>query len=238
MSKKKKLLKFAQIKTFENLFEPVFMYSDPKDFRLKANWNKEYFKNNNPIVVELGCGKGEYSVELAKKYPENNYIGIDIKGNRMWTGASDALDSELGNIGFVRTFVEFTPYCFAANEISEIWITFPDPQLGPRKRIRKRLTSSAFLSRYQKFLINDGIVNLKTDDDTLYRYTKSVIELNNLTVLSDTDNLYESVYFTDVLAIKTHYEKMWNKEKKTIKYLRFVLPQNVTITEPPVEDEE
>ncbi len=238
MSKKKKLLKFAQIKTFDNLFEPVFIFTNPEDFELKANWNKEYFKNSNPIVVELGCGKGEYAVSLAKKFPENNYIGMDIKGNRMWTGASDARDSELKNIGFIRTFIEFTPYCFAENEVSEIWITFPDPQLGPRKRVPKRLTSAAFLSRYQKFLKNNGIVNLKTDDDTLYKYTKSVIELNNLELLVDTDDLYNSEYYSDILSIKTHYEKLWNKENKTIKYLRFVLPQSLIIVEPPFIDED
>jgi tRNA (guanine-N7-)-methyltransferase len=238
MSKKKKLLKFAQIKTYSNILEPVFNFSAPQDFSLKSKWHKDFLKNENPIILELGCGKGEYSVELAKKYPQNNYIGIDIKGNRMWTGATEAIESGLQNIGFIRTFIEFVHYCFGKNEVSEIWITFPDPQLGPRKRIKKRLTSSAFLSRYQQFLVHNGVINLKTDDDTLYLYTKSLIELNNLELLADTDDLYDSDYFTDILAIKTHYEKLWNKKKKTIKYLRFLLPQDLEIIEPPIEDDE
>jgi len=237
MSKKQKLLKYSQSKTFPNFFEPIFVFSDPADYKLKSNWNNEYFKNENPIVLELGCGKGEYTVELAKINPDVNYIGVDIKGARMWKGATDAIADNITNVAFIRTFIEFAIYCFAKNEVSEIWITFPDPQLGPKKRIPKRLTSPAFLSRYQKMLIHNGIVNLKTDDDTLYKYTRQVILHNNLEVLADTNDLYDSDYFTDILAIKTHYEKMWNKQKKTIKYLRFVLPDNITITDPPDEDE-
>jgi len=237
MSKKKKLLKFSQNKTFPNFFEPVFNFSDPVDFHLKSKWNEVYFKNENPIVLELGCGKGEYTVELSKKYPEYNYIGVDIKGARMWKGAKEALNLKLKNTAFVRTFIEFINYCFGINEISEIWITFPDPHLSPRKRIRKRLTSSGFLSRYQKILKHNGIINLKTDDETLYLYTKAVISINNLKIISDTNNLYESDYFTDVLAIKTFYEKIWNKEGKTIKYLSFRLPGDINLKEPEIADE-
>ena len=237
MSSKKKLLKFAQNKTFPHFFEPIFQFADPQDFELKSKWNSEFFKNNNKLVLELGCGKGEYTVELAQKYPQHNYIGVDIKGARMWKGASSSLAIKLENVAFVRTRVEFTPFCFGTDEVEEIWITFPDPQLGPRKRIRKRLTSSQFLNKYRGFLIDNGIVNLKTDDDTLYRYTKSLIALNKLELLTDTDNLYDSDCFTDVLAIKTHYEKMWNRENKTIKYLRFKLPHNILIMEPPNEEE-
>ncbi len=236
MSKKKKLLKFSQNKTFPNFFEPVFIFSNPQDFYLKSKWNSEYFKNENEIILELGCGKGEYTVELSKKCPDKNFIGVDIKGARMWKGATDALDNNLINTAFVRTFIEFVDYCFAKDEVSEIWITFPDPQLGPTKRIRKRLTSSAFLSRYQKILKHNGIINLKTDDDTLYHYTKAVISLNNLTIIADTDDLYESDYFTDVLAIKTFYEKIWNEEGKTIKYLSFRLPYNVILKEPELDE--
>jgi tRNA (guanine-N7-)-methyltransferase len=238
MSKKKKLLKYSQSKTFSNFFEPVFDFSKPEDFFLKSNWNTGFFKNENPIVLELGCGKGEYTVELAKKNKEINYIGVDIKGARMWKGASDSLAENISNVAFLRTYIEFSQYCFSKNEVSEIWITFPDPQLGPKKRIHKRLTSPEFLTRYQSFLINNGIVNLKTDDDTLYKYTREIIFHNNLEILADTDDLYDSDYFTDVLAIKTHYEKMWNKQRKTIKYIRFVLPHNVIITSPVNEDED
>jgi tRNA (guanine-N7-)-methyltransferase len=238
MSSKRKLFKFAQIKTFPNLFERVFEFNNPTDFSLKSNWNSNFFKNEKKIILELGCGKGEYTVGLAQKYPQFNYIGVDIKGARLWKGATDSLELKLENVAFVRTMAEFSPFCFGKNEIEEIWITFPDPQLGPRKRIRKRLTSSDFLTRYRSFLVDNGVINLKTDDDTLYNYTKSLIQLNNLELLIDTDNLYDSDYFTDVLAIKTHYEKMWNREKKTIKYLRFRLPAQGQIIEPPYEDKQ
>lgn len=237
MSAKNKRLKFAQNKTFPHFFEPIFQFDNPQDFKLKSKWSTEVFKNNNKLVLEFGCGKGEYTVELAQKYPQFNYVGVDIKGARMWRGASSSLELKLNNVAFVRTRVEFAPFCFGADEVAEIWITFPDPQLGPRKRIRKRLTSSAFLSKYRDFLVNNGIVNLKTDDDTLYKYTKELIVLNKFELLADTDDLYNSDYFTDVLAIKTHYEKLWNKENKTIKYLRFILPHNTLIQEPPYEEE-
>jgi tRNA (guanine-N7-)-methyltransferase len=237
MSKKKKLIKFEQNKTFHHFFEPQLFYSKNDNFHLRSVWNNNFFRNENPITVELGCGKGEYSVELAKMFPDRNFIGIDIKGARMWKGAKDSLEQNLKNIAFVRTRVEFTPLCFAHNEISEIWITFPDPQLGPKKRTKKRLTSSRFLMYYQSFLKDNGIVNLKTDDDTLYNYTKELIGLNNLDIICDTDNLYGSVHYTDVLSIRTHYEKMWNKENKTIKYLQFRLPQDKEIIEPEISDE-
>lgn len=237
MSKKKKLLKFEQNKTFPHFFEPSLYFSKEDNFHLNSIWNKEFFKNENPITIELGCGKGEYSVELAKMFPQRNFIGIDIKGARMWKGAKDSLELNIKNIAFVRTRVEFTPLCFGKDEISEIWITFPDPQLGPKKRIKKRLTSSRFLKYYQLFLKNDGIINLKTDDITLYKYTKELLLANKLEILIDTDNLYESEYFSEILAIKTHYEKIWNSENKTIKYLRFILPHNKEIIEPDILDE-
>jgi len=231
MSKKKKLLKFEQNKTFPHFFEPQLYYSDKSEFYLRSKWNTEFFNNNNPITLELGCGKGEYTVELAKIFPDRNFIGIDIKGARMWKGAKDSLDQNIKNVAFVRTRVEFTPQCFGTNEISEIWITFPDPQLGPKKRKKKRLTSSRFLEYYQNFLVNEGVINLKTDDDTLYKYTKNLIIENNLKLLIDTDNLYNSEHYTKILTIKTHYEKIWNNENKTIKYLRFELPKTKQIIE-------
>ncbi|HOZ29795.1 MAG TPA: tRNA (guanosine(46)-N7)-methyltransferase TrmB [Bacteroidales bacterium] len=237
MSKKKKLLKFSQNKTFPNFFEPVFNFTNPADFEFKSKWNELYFKNGNPIILELGCGKGEYTVELSKKIPEFNYIGVDIKGARMWKGATEALNSKLPNTAFVRTFIEYIDYCFGKDEVSEIWITFPDPHLSPRKRIRKRLTSSVFLSKYQRILKNNGIINLKTDDEVLYHYTKAVVLLNDLKIIADTEDLYNSDYFTDILAIKTFYERMWNKEGKTIKYLSFLLPENKILKEPPIDDE-
>lgn len=231
MSQKNKLFKFAQNETFPHLFQPKLMYGTPDEFELKGKWNSNFFHNDNPITVELGCGKGEYSVAMAKEIPTGNFIGVDIKGARMWRGASDSLEMEMKNIAFLRTRVEFTPKCFGKDEVSEIWITFPDPQLGPKSKHKKRLTSSRFLSYYQNFLIDNGIVNLKTDDGTLYEYTKGIIAHNGLPLLIDTPNLYESEHYTGFLTLKTHYEKMWNKENRTIKYLRFRLPQNVKLEE-------
>ncbi len=155
----------------------------------------------------------------------------------MWRGAKDSLNDNMKNVAFVRTRVEFTPLCFAENEVDEIWITFPDPQLGPKKLIKKRLTSSKFLSSYQKFLKNNSFVNLKTDDTTLYEYTKEVIALNNLEVIHDTCDLYNSELYTGILTLKTHYEKLWNKENRVIKYLKFRLPSDLELKEPiPKED--
>lgn len=238
MSTKNKLTKFAENKTFSHFFEPKLHYSMSEDFQLKALWNKDFFKNDMPITVELGCGKGEYSVNLAKSFPNRNFIGIDIKGARMWKGAKDSKEANLSNIAFVRTRVEFSPMCFSNSEVEEIWITFPDPQLGPKKRIKKRLTSPRFLSYYQKFLKHNGFINLKTDDETLYLYTKKVIELNKLEIEIDTSNLYKSEYYTDFLTIKTHYEKLWNKENRIIKYIKFRLPSDIEIQTPIEEDNE
>jgi len=236
MSKKRKLLKFAENKTFPHFFEPSLYYNNTINFYLKSKWNEEFFKNSNPIIIELGCGKGEYSFNLAQKKTDKNFIGIDIKGARMWKGAKDSLELNLKNIAFIRTRVEFTPLCFCKNEIDEIWITFPDPQLGPKKTIKKRLTSPRFLTYYQNFLKNNGVINLKTDDDTLYEYTKKIIAINNLNVLVDTNNLYESDYYNGILKIKTHYEKLWNKENKSIKYIAFNLPDNKNLIDLPKDE--
>jgi tRNA (guanine-N7-)-methyltransferase len=237
MSQKKKLLKFAENKTFPHFFEPSLHFSMDQDFQLKSNWGNKFFNNNNPIILELGCGKGEYSVELAKQNPDSNYIGIDIKGARMWRGAKDSLNANMKNIAFLRTRVEFAPLCFAQDEVNEIWITFPDPQLGQKKLIKKRLTSSRFLTYYQYFLTDNGFINLKTDDDTLFEYTKKIIEVNNLEKTTDISNLYISEQYDGILKIKTHYEKQWNKENRTIKFLRFKLPHNKILIEPPTDDE-
>lgn len=238
MSNKNKLQKFEENRSFPHFFEPKLFYDATKDFELKSNWKTEFFKNNNSITLELGCGKGEYSVQLAKENPDKNFIGIDIKGARMWRGAKSSFEQGLSNIAFIRTRVEFTPMCFAKDEVSEIWITFPDPQLGPKKRIKKRLTSSRFLTYYQSFLQDDAFINLKTDDTTLYNYTKEVIELNNLEIEVDTGDLYNSEYYNGILTVKTHYEKLWNEEKRVIKYLKFRLPTNKKIIEPPIKEDE
>lgn len=231
-----KLRKFAENKTFPHFFEPELYYDKVSDFKLKSKWNAEFFKNDNPIIVELGCGRGEYSFGMAKELPDKNFIGVDIKGARMWRGATDSLEMNLKNIAFVRTRVEFTPLCFADDEISEIWITFPDPQLGAKKLIKKRLTSSRFLTYYQNFLKDNGIVNLKTDDDTLYNYTRDLVKYNNLEIVTDAPDLYNSEFYKGFLTIKTYYEKMWNEENRVIKYISFRLPKNKEIIELPVED--
>lgn len=238
MSRKNKLGKFAENKTFKHYFEPKLHYSMTENFVMKSVWNKDFFKNENPIVVELGCGKGEYTVNLAQQYPDRNFIGVDIKGARLWRGLKTSAEEESNNVAFIRTRVEFAPLCFDKSEVQEIWITFPDPQLGSKKMIKKRLTSSRFLSYYQKFLIHNGIVNLKTDDPVLYKYTKEVIELNQLEVICDTDNLYESDLYVNELTIRTHYEKMWNKENRVIKYLKFRLPSDLDLQEPEFDDDQ
>jgi len=215
--------KFADLKTFSNCFDLFF-----KDLSIglanKGNWQETVFKNTNPIVVELGCGKGEYTVGLAEKNPQKNYIGVDIKGNRIWTGAKQALDRSLANVAFLRTKIDFIDYCFAANEVSEIWITFPDPQ--PQKaRDRQRLTNSIFLNRYKTILKPGGLVHLKTDSTSLYEYTLEVIKENKHTLLFSTNNLYQNCPADrqELIAIKTHYEKLFTDKGEDIKYCCFQL---------------
>ena len=218
-----KLEKFADLKTFPNCFDLFFKDLDTV-FANKGNWHASVFKNNNPIIVELGCGKGEYTIGLAEKNPSKNFIGLDIKGNRIWTGAKQALESKLNNVAFLRTKIDFTDYCFAENEVSEIWITFPDPQ--PQKaRTRQRLTNPIFLNRYKTMLKPGGLVHLKTDSTSMYEYTLEVIKENNHTLLFSTDNLYQNCPADrqELIAIKTHYEKLFTDKGEDIKYCCFQL---------------
>ena len=218
-----KLEKFADLKTFPNCFDLFFKDLDTV-FANKENWHASVFKNNNPIIVELGCGKGEYTIGLAEKNPSKNFIGLDIKGNRIWTGAKQALESKLNNVAFLRTKIDFTDYCFAENEVSEIWITFPDPQ--PQKaRTRQRLTNPIFLNRYKTMLKPGGLVHLKTDSTSMYEYTLEVIKENNHTLLFSTDNLYQNCPADrqELIAIKTHYEKLFTDKGEDIKYCCFQL---------------
>lgn len=218
-----KLEKFADLKTFPNCFDLFFKDLDTV-FANKGNWHASVFKNNNPIIVELGCGKGEYTIGLAEKNPSKNFIGLDIKGNRIWTGAKQALESKLNNVSFLRTKIDFTDYCFAENEVSEIWITFPDPQ--PQKaRTRQRLTNPIFLNRYKTMLKPGGLVHLKTDSTSMYEYTLEVIKENNHTLLFSTDNLYQNCPADrqELIAIKTHYEKLFTDKGENIKYCCFQL---------------
>jgi tRNA (guanine-N7-)-methyltransferase len=194
---------------------------------MKGKWNSDFFKNDHPIVLELGCGKGEYTVGLAQRYPHKNFIGVDIKGNRIWLGAKQALDSNMSNVAFMRTRIDFIEAVFDKNEVSEIWITFPDPQ--PQKtRARKRLTSPPFLNRYKNILAPGGLIHLKTDSFLLYEYTLEVIKENNYQLLEHTNDLYgkrDITHFGDDLgevgAIKTFYEKKFSDLGFKINYIRF-----------------
>ena len=203
-------------------------------FPLKGRWHQDFFGNDNPSVVELGCGKGEYTVGLARRFPDKNFIGIDIKGARMWTGASEARAEGLRNVAFVRTSIELIESFFAPGEVAEIWITFPDPQM---KKVRKRLTSTRFMDLYRKVLADGGTIHLKTDSPFLYRYTTLMVGLNGLPVECNTDDLYASGLADDILDIKTHYEKQWLSRGLTIKYIRFRLPADGALAEPDEEIE-
>lgn len=210
----KKLLRFAQIKEFENVFEY------PTD--MQGKWHA-HFKNEQPIILELACGRGEYTVSLAKLHPDKNFIGIDIKGNRMYIGAKKALDEKINNAVFLRTQIEKLPAYFTANEIDEIWITFPDPQLRLSKA-KKRLTHPRFLRLYQQVLKTEGLVHLKTDSPDLYLFTKKAAEMLGIEMLVDYDNAYNWENIAEELKIKTHYESLDIAGSKKIHYLQFKLP--------------
>jgi tRNA (guanine-N7-)-methyltransferase len=230
---KNKLSRFAEMETFNHVMQPSFDEVFKKNYRLKGKWCKDFFKNENPLILELGCGKGEYTVGLAKQNSQTNFIGIDIKGARMWRGAKTALDEEIKNVGFIRTRIGLINSFFGKEEVSEIWITFPDPQ---PKKYYKRLTSTRFLGYYQEFIKQDGFINLKTDNVNLYAYTKKVIELNKLELITDTDNLYNSGIDDDILSIKTFYEQQFLSQGKPIHYLRFKLNKSIKLDEPKEEE--
>lgn len=221
---KRKLKKFAEVSAFNNCFFLSFEDSKEKGLSLKGKWSKEYFKNNNPIVIELGCGKGEYTVGLAQRFPDKNFIGVDIKGNRIWTGAKTALENKMNNVAFIRTRIDFIESCFSEQEVSEIWITFPDPQ--PQKtRVRNRLTNMMFVNRYRKILRAGGSINLKTDNEPFYEFTKEVIADNKLKLIDSTNDLYgDEMKRDEVLTnIKTYYEKKFSELGFKICYLKFEL---------------
>ena len=232
---KNKLKKFAEMETLQCVFQYPFARLQNESFPLRGKWNQEYFHNTNPIVLELGCGKGEYAVGLASRFPDKNYIGIDCKGARMWTGATQATTMGLSNVAFLRTDIELINSFFAENEVSEIWITFPDPQM---KKVRKRLTGTRFLSLYRNILCDGGLVHLKTDSPFLYTYTHALVQGNNFVTDIDTDNLYSSDIVDDILDIKTYYERQWLSRGLTIKYIKFHLPKEGELIEPDIEIEE
>lgn len=211
---KDKLRKFAEIDTFPNV------YQLDQGKVLKGKWAADHFKNNNPVVLELACGKGEYSVGLAKLFPEKNFIGVDLKGNRIWRGARTGVDEGIHNLAFLRIQIEDIMDYFAEGEVDEIWITFPDPQ-PQDSREKKRLTFPAFLDRYKVMLKPGGKVNLKTDNDGLYAYTVETVAQLGLIIHKQTDQLYKSEYADAVLSIKTHYERIYLKHDKSINYIQF-----------------
>lgn len=218
-----KLQKFADFETFQNCFSFHF-HQVESGFPLKGNWRSGYFKNEGPVILELGCGRGEYTVGLANANPDKNYIGVDIKGNRIWTGAKFAIDSGLKNVGFIRCRIDSIQHCFASGEVDEIWITFPDPQ--PQKpRERKRLTNPRFLERYRQFLKPGGIVHLKTDSTGFYEYTLEVIAQEKLPLYFHTNNLYKNCPSgrEELITIKTYYEDLFTKKGEDIKYVCFGL---------------
>ncbi len=234
---KNKLKRFNDNKSYEHVVEPHVKDFVAVDHPLKGKWHTDFFKNNNPIVLELGCGKGEYTIGLAKRNSDINYIGVDIKGARLWRGATTAFENGMKNVGFLRTRIELINSFFAANEVSEIWITFPDPQMK-KKRTKKRLTSTTFLTYYQKFLKHNGVVNLKTDSTFLYNYTNKVAGFNSLEILRNTDDLYSEQWINEILSIQTHYEKLHIDDGDNINYISFVLPAHQLLKEPPNDDEE
>ena len=215
---KNKLERFAENKTFNNLFEYSFEKIKEEGFPLKGRWKQDFFKNDNPIVLELGCGKGEYTVGLAREHRDINYIGVDIKGSRMWVGLCAARNEGLTNVAFLRTHIELIDNFFAENEVDEIWVTFPDPQ--PSK-VCKRHTGRNCLERYRKFLKEDGVVNLKTDSDLMYEFTVETAKEANYPIYYNYDNLYANDDDLEVKKIRTYYEQIWLDKGLTIKYIRF-----------------
>ena len=233
---KGKLAKFADMETYENVFQYPYSVVEHVPFEMQGHWHEEYFHNDNPIVLELGCGKGEYTVGLAKRYPDMNFIGVDIKGARMWTGATQAVKEGLRNVAFLRTNIEIIDRFFAPDEVTEIWLTFSDPQM---KNPRKRLTSTYFMNRYRRFLIDGGLIHLKTDSNFLFTYTTYMVEKNQLPLILRTNDLYsensENSEFSEAASIQTYYEQMWIDRGLNIKYMKFHLPHDGELVEPDIE---
>jgi len=225
---KNKLARWAELGTFTNVIQPGSGMRPGDVHPVKGKWHPDIFHNENPIIIELGCGKGEYTTGLAARFPGNNYAGIDIKGARLWRGAKKANEGSLPNCAFLRTRIEFITSFFAEDEVDEIWITFPDPHNGKRNS-NKRLTCPWFLNNYRKIIKDNAIIHLKTDNSELFNYTRSVAERNKLQILSSTEDLHAEKAGDDVLSIRTHYESHFLKEGLKINYLSFKLEKDKVI---------
>ena len=218
---KNKLKRFSENETFSNVFQPTREEVVGNEFPLRGKWNSEFFKNDNPIVLELGCGKGEYSVGLAERFPEKNFIGIDIKGARFWRGAKTAVETGMNNVAFVRTQIELINHIFAENEVSEIWITFPDPQIK-YKRTKHRMTNAEFLERYKKILKPSGLMHLKTDSEFMHGYTLGLLHGLGHEVIYANHNIYKNEGApAEVTGIQTFYESQYLEVNKPITYIQF-----------------
>lgn len=226
---KNKLERWAEMEGFPHVIQDSRAELMKTPHAIQGKWNSDFFKNEHPIVLELGCGKGEYTVGLARRFPNKNFIGIDVKGARIWRGAKTVLEEKISNAGFIRTRIDFIAAFFSPGEVSEIWLTFSDPQPRPQWE-KKRLTSPWFLERYTRLLGKDGIIHVKSDSDFLYEYTREVIRRYQLKCIVDTSDLYGDDFNSfdaetkDILDIRTFYEEMWLSKGKKIKYLKFILP--------------
>lgn len=232
---KNKLKKFAEMETLECVYQyPFAELREAGGCPLRGRWGADVFGNSNPITLELGCGKGEYAVGMGRMYPDRNFIGIDIKGARMWTGAKEATALGLRNVAFLRTSIHLLPEFFAPGEVSEIWITFPDPQM---RKVNKRLTGTHFMEIYRKVLAPQGSIRLKTDSPFLYAYTMAMIEHNSLPLIASTPDLYASPLASEVPPITTYYEQQWLGRGIPSKYIAWSLPDGTVLDEPDVEIE-
>lgn len=231
---KNKLAKFDDMAVYPHVFQYPFAVLQEKGFEWKGYWNERFFKNNHPIVLELGCGKGEYTVGLGRLFPEKNFIGVDIKGARMWSGAKESHEAGMANVAFLRTSIELIAQFFAPGEVAEIWITFPDPQM---KKINKRLTSTRFMQMYRNILSGNGLIHLKTDSAFMYTYTCEMAKANLYPVEVCTEDLYHSGLADEILSIRTYYEQQWLDRGLNIKYIRFVCEEREKLVEPDVEIE-
>jgi len=229
---KKKLSRFKELESLERVFQPPFEEVFHKDYPLKGKWKQQVFRQEAPLVLELGCGKGEYTVGLARLHPERNYMGLDIKGARIWTGARLANEEGLSNVVFLRTRIDIIDSFFTRDEVDELWITFPDPQ-EKKRRLKKRLTGAFFLNLYRKFLKDQGLIHLKTDNMALYSHTLELARFNKLEIEVYSEDLYQEGWMDPATSIQTYYETQFRKEGARIKYLRFRLPVHQPIKDLP-----